>query len=98
MVLLSIDTVSDLLNTDLLNTERILDQVVCFVGTLYVEHFFFCLQRLYRETYHKNKDKIHTTPDTPEIRQVKTNQESISDVCLSHSVKHIPEIFDMKKA
>ncbi|XP_042334160.1 nebulin isoform X3 [Sceloporus undulatus] len=37
-------------------------------------------ERLYRETYHKNKDKIHTTPDTPEIRQVKTNQESISDL------------------
>ncbi|KAJ6650412.1 hypothetical protein lerEdw1_009331, partial [Lerista edwardsae] len=54
-------------------------------------------ERLYRETYHKNKDKIHTTPDTPEIRQVKTNQESISDVCLSYSVKHdISEIFDME--
>ncbi|XP_067328664.1 nebulin isoform X26 [Anolis sagrei] len=37
-------------------------------------------ERLYRETYHKNKDKIHTTPDTPAIRQVKTNQESISDL------------------
>ncbi|XP_053114280.1 nebulin isoform X5 [Hemicordylus capensis] len=37
-------------------------------------------ERLYRETYHKNKDKIHTTPDTPEIRQVKTNQESFSDL------------------
>uniref|UniRef100_A0A670IF93 Nebulin n=1 Tax=Podarcis muralis TaxID=64176 RepID=A0A670IF93_PODMU len=37
-------------------------------------------ERLYREVYHKNKDKIHTTPDTPEIRQVKTNQESISDL------------------
>ncbi|XP_033020609.1 nebulin isoform X10 [Lacerta agilis] len=37
-------------------------------------------ERLYREVYHKNKDKIHTTPDTPEIRQVKMNQESISDL------------------
>ncbi|XP_062822060.1 nebulin isoform X17 [Anolis carolinensis] len=37
-------------------------------------------ERLYREAYHKNKDKIHTTPDTPAIRQVKTNQESISDL------------------
>uniref|UniRef100_A0ABM5F1R1 Nebulin isoform X3 n=1 Tax=Pogona vitticeps TaxID=103695 RepID=A0ABM5F1R1_9SAUR len=37
-------------------------------------------ERLYREAYHKNKDKIHTTPDTPHIRQVKTNQESISDL------------------
>ncbi|XP_062972627.1 nebulin [Elgaria multicarinata webbii] len=37
-------------------------------------------ERLYREVYHKNKDKIHTTPDTPHIRQVKTNQESVSDL------------------
>lgn len=38
------------------------------------------IQRLYRATYHKNKDKIHTTPDTPEIRQVKATQEAVSDV------------------
>lgn len=37
-------------------------------------------QRLYRETYHKQKDKIHTTYDTPDIRQVKMNQEHLSDV------------------
>uniref|UniRef100_A0A8C3IQB7 Nebulin n=1 Tax=Chrysemys picta bellii TaxID=8478 RepID=A0A8C3IQB7_CHRPI len=37
-------------------------------------------ERLYREIYHKNKDKIHTTPDTPEIRQVKATQEAISDL------------------
>lgn len=40
------------------------------------------IQRLYRATYHKNKDKIHTTPDTPEIRQVKATQEAVSDVCV----------------
>lgn len=38
------------------------------------------LQRLYRELYHKLKDKIHTTPDTPEIRQVKKTQEAVSEV------------------
>lgn len=38
------------------------------------------LQRLYRETYHKQKDKIHTTYDTPDIKQVKMNQEHLSDV------------------
>ncbi|XP_042733695.1 nebulin isoform X14 [Lagopus leucura] len=37
-------------------------------------------ERLYRATYHKNKDKIHTTPDTPEIRQVKATQEAVSDL------------------
>ncbi|XP_029112887.1 nebulin isoform X10 [Scleropages formosus] len=37
--------------------------------------------RLYREQYEKEKDKIHTTHDTPEIRQVKANQEAISDLC-----------------
>lgn len=37
-------------------------------------------QRLYREDYHKQKDKIHTTYDTPDIRQVKMNQEHLSDV------------------
>ncbi|CAJ1079111.1 nebulin isoform X9 [Xyrichtys novacula] len=38
-------------------------------------------ERLYRETYHKQKDKIHTTYDTPEIKQVKKNQENLSDLC-----------------
>lgn len=38
------------------------------------------MQRLYRELYHKLKDKIHTTPDTPEIRQVKKTQEAVSEV------------------
>uniref|UniRef100_UPI0037E9BF77 nebulin isoform X1 n=1 Tax=Semicossyphus pulcher TaxID=241346 RepID=UPI0037E9BF77 len=37
--------------------------------------------RLYREEYHKQKDKIHTTYDTPDIRQVKMNQEHLSDLC-----------------
>uniref|UniRef100_A0A4W6DPW1 Nebulin n=1 Tax=Lates calcarifer TaxID=8187 RepID=A0A4W6DPW1_LATCA len=37
--------------------------------------------RLYREVYHKQKDKIHTTYDTPDIRQVKMNQEHLSDLC-----------------
>ncbi|XP_019377964.1 PREDICTED: nebulin isoform X6 [Gavialis gangeticus] len=37
-------------------------------------------ERMYRETYHKLKDKIHTTPDTPEIRQVKATQEAVSDL------------------
>ncbi|XP_075465517.1 nebulin [Ascaphus truei] len=37
-------------------------------------------ERLYRQLYHKQKDKIHTTPDTPEIRQVKATQEAISDL------------------
>nr|XP_046260999.1 nebulin isoform X26 [Scatophagus argus] len=37
--------------------------------------------RLYREDYHKQKDKIHTTYDTPDIRQVKMNQEHLSDLC-----------------
>lgn len=41
---------------------------------------FLLLQRLYRETYHKQKDKIHTTYDTPDIKQVKMNQEHLSDV------------------
>ncbi|XP_044071732.1 nebulin isoform X25 [Siniperca chuatsi] len=36
--------------------------------------------RLYREEYHKLKDKIHTTYDTPDIRQVKMNQEHLSDL------------------
>lgn len=38
------------------------------------------MQRLYRQLYHKLKDKIHTTPDTPEIRQVKKTQEAVSEV------------------
>ncbi|KAM8857264.1 nebulin isoform 35-T37 [Synchiropus picturatus] len=36
--------------------------------------------RLYREAYHKTKDKIHTTYDTPDIRQVKMNQDHLSDL------------------
>ncbi|EFB21676.1 hypothetical protein PANDA_015870, partial [Ailuropoda melanoleuca] len=35
---------------------------------------------LYRQLYHKLKDKIHTTPDTPEIRQVKKTQEAVSEL------------------
>ncbi|KAM6934568.1 uncharacterized protein FYW49_000844 [Xenentodon cancila] len=38
-------------------------------------------QRIYRETYHKQKDKIHTTYDTPDIKQVELNQEHLSDLC-----------------
>ncbi|XP_071337112.1 nebulin isoform X4 [Trachinotus anak] len=38
-------------------------------------------ERLYRELYQKQKDKIHTTYDTPEIKQVKMNQENLSDLC-----------------
>lgn len=41
-------------------------------------------QRLYRETYHKQKDKIHTTYDTPEVKQVKMNQQNLSDVCINN--------------
>ncbi|XP_077623958.1 nebulin [Crocuta crocuta] len=37
-------------------------------------------ERLYRHLYHKLKDKIHTTPDTPEIRQVKKTQEAVSEL------------------
>ncbi|XP_041724922.1 nebulin isoform X10 [Coregonus clupeaformis] len=37
--------------------------------------------RLYRELYEKGKDKIHSTYDTPEIRQVKMTQEAVSDLC-----------------
>lgn len=44
-------------------------------------HVCFSLpQRLYREMYHKQKDKIHTTYDTPDIKQVKMNQAHLSDV------------------
>lgn len=45
------------------------------------------LQRLYREDYHKHKDKIHTTYDTPDIKQVKMNQNHLSDV-RSHNLCH----------
>ncbi|XP_042282881.1 nebulin isoform X11 [Thunnus maccoyii] len=38
-------------------------------------------ERLYRADYHKKKDKIHTTYDTPEIKQVKMNQDNLSDLC-----------------
>ncbi|XP_049340875.1 nebulin isoform X5 [Astyanax mexicanus] len=37
--------------------------------------------RLYRAKYEKEKDKIHSVYDTPEIKQVKATQEAISDVC-----------------
>lgn len=40
----------------------------------------FPKQRLYREKYEKEKDKIHSIYDTPEIKQVKATQEAISDV------------------
>ncbi|XP_056610379.1 nebulin isoform X2 [Triplophysa dalaica] len=38
-------------------------------------------QRLYRELYEKEKDKIHSEYDTPEIKQVKATQQAISDIC-----------------
>ncbi|XP_056146105.1 nebulin [Lampris incognitus] len=38
-------------------------------------------QRLYRQLYEKQKDKIHTIYDTPDIKQVKMNQENLSDLC-----------------
>ncbi|XP_047671265.1 nebulin isoform X11 [Tachysurus fulvidraco] len=38
-------------------------------------------ERLYRAQYEKEKDKVHSVYDTPEIRQVKATQEAISDVC-----------------
>ncbi|KAG7331128.1 hypothetical protein KOW79_005097 [Hemibagrus wyckioides] len=38
-------------------------------------------ERLYRALYEKEKDKVHSVYDTPEIRQVKATQEAISDVC-----------------
>ncbi|XP_029936222.1 nebulin [Myripristis murdjan] len=38
-------------------------------------------ERLYRQLYEKQKDKIHTTYDTPDIKQVKMNQENLSDLC-----------------
>ncbi|XP_050975989.1 nebulin isoform X29 [Labeo rohita] len=38
-------------------------------------------ERLYREKYQKEKDKIHSEYDTPEIRQVKATQQAISDLC-----------------
>ncbi|XP_034430322.1 nebulin isoform X32 [Hippoglossus hippoglossus] len=37
--------------------------------------------RLYREEYHKKKDKIHTTYHTPDIKQVKMNQQHLSELC-----------------
>ncbi|KAJ0070036.1 hypothetical protein NL108_000298, partial [Boleophthalmus pectinirostris] len=37
-------------------------------------------ERLYREQWHKTKDKIHITYDTPEIKQVKMNQNHLSDL------------------
>lgn len=61
----------------------------------WIKHFYLLPlpQRLYRETYHKQKDKIHTTYDTPDIRQVKMNQEHLSDVwTYFHKVyvNHVP--------
>lgn len=44
------------------------------------------LQRLYRQDYHKQKDKIHTTYDTPDIKQVKMNQKHLSDVRGHHTI------------
>ncbi|KAG7276422.1 hypothetical protein CRUP_007482 [Coryphaenoides rupestris] len=38
-------------------------------------------QRLYREQYEKQKDKIHSTLDTPDFKQVKMNQANLSDLC-----------------
>ncbi|XP_077730901.1 nebulin-like [Canis aureus] len=35
---------------------------------------------VYGQLYHRLKDKIHTTPDTPEIRQVKKTQEAVSEL------------------
>ncbi|XP_028981654.2 nebulin isoform X6 [Esox lucius] len=46
-------------------------------------------QRLYRELYEKQKDKYHSTYDTPEIRQVKMTQEAVSD--LSYKEKFFNE-------
>ncbi|XP_062257985.1 nebulin isoform X12 [Platichthys flesus] len=37
--------------------------------------------RLYREEYQKKKDKIHTTYHTPDIKQVKMNQQNLSELC-----------------
>uniref|UniRef100_A0AAV2JZ60 Nebulin n=1 Tax=Knipowitschia caucasica TaxID=637954 RepID=A0AAV2JZ60_KNICA len=37
-------------------------------------------ERLYREQWHKTKDKIHTTYDTGEIKQVKMNQNHLSNL------------------
>ncbi|XP_066542162.1 nebulin [Hoplias malabaricus] len=36
--------------------------------------------RLYRAQYEKEKDRVHSVYDTPEINQVKATQEAISDV------------------
>lgn len=47
-------------------------------------------QRLYRQVYHKQKDKIHTTYDTPDIRQVKMNQQHLSEVRNTIYVIHVP--------
>jgi len=57
-------------------------QAACHVQFLTCRMLSPLLQRLYRATYHKYKDKIHTTPDTPEIRQVRATQEAVSDVCV----------------
>ncbi|KAJ3592429.1 hypothetical protein NHX12_007556, partial [Muraenolepis orangiensis] len=38
-------------------------------------------ERLYREQYEREKDKIHSTLDTPQNKQVKMNQEHLSELC-----------------
>ncbi|XP_076012475.1 nebulin [Genypterus blacodes] len=38
-------------------------------------------ERLYRERYHKEKDKVHRTSEAPEFKQVKMNQANLSDLC-----------------
>ncbi|XP_063070235.1 nebulin isoform X5 [Engraulis encrasicolus] len=54
--------------------------------------------RLYRQKYHKEKDKIHVIYDTLETLQVKATQEAISDVCYKEKYyanrgQHIPMPF-----
>ncbi|KAM3862258.1 nebulin [Diretmus argenteus] len=38
-------------------------------------------QRLYREQYEKTKSTIHTIYDSPDNKQVKMNQQNLSDLC-----------------
>ncbi|KAL0963985.1 hypothetical protein UPYG_G00316080 [Umbra pygmaea] len=45
-------------------------------------------QRLYRELYEKQKDKYHSTYDTPEIRQVKMTQNAVSDISYKEKFIH----------
>uniref|UniRef100_A0A3Q1HC41 SH3 domain-containing protein n=1 Tax=Anabas testudineus TaxID=64144 RepID=A0A3Q1HC41_ANATE len=52
-------------------------------------HNLICLgERLYREDYHKHKDKIHTTYDTPDIKQVKMNQAHLKYVLFMQHLKY----------